>query len=383
MPEQALIETFGPGPLILARAPGRVNLIGEHTDYTGGFVFPMAIDRDLRVACRPVEGRRVTLLGLDAGERHEFDLDRIRQADAPQWARYFMGVAHVLQTEGHRLRAVHAAVRGDVPVGAGLSSSAAMEVASAMALCAASEVHLHREKLAVLCQRAENEFVGVNCGIMDQFASLLSRQGHALFIDCANLSSDTVPFDDGAARVIVCDTGVKRALLDSAYNTRRQECAAALKVLQRRLPGIRTYRDIHPAMLSTQGDALPDPLNRRARHVVTENARVLYAVQALKRSDLIAFGALMDASHESLKNDYEVSCPELDLLVALARDHHGTYGARMTGAGFGGCTVALVRPDTAKTFIESVSAGYARETGRPPEVYVFRPSEGATVEFKK
>lgn len=380
MPTKRFIEIFGPGPLELAKAPGRVNLIGDHTDYNGGYVFPMAINRDVRIACRASDDQRVELVSLDFDERHAFGLDAIKKDSGPGWANYFMGVAHVLRQEGHALRGLRGVIKGNVPIGSGLSSSAALEVASAMALCATSDLKINREQLSHICRRAENEFVGVNCGIMDQFASLLCRKNCALRIDCTSLSYETIPFDDAQARVVVCNSGVKHALVDSPYNQRRRECAAAFEILHAQLPGIKTFRDVKVKTLQGLAHMLPEPLNRRARHVVTENIRVLYAVQALQRGDLIGFGALMDASHDSLKNDFEVSCLELDLLVDLARQYHGTYGARLTGAGFGGCIVALVRPDTVTGFVKSVSDGYAEQTGHTPETYVFRPSKGATVE---
>lgn len=380
MPQQTLIETFGPGPVSVARAPGRVNLIGEHTDYTGGFVLPMAIDSEIRLAFRPTDDRRVEMVSLDFNGRAAFDLSDIAPGRETGWIKYPMGVAWVLQKEGYALRGMRAAVKGTVPIGAGLSSSAAFEVAAALAFCAAAGLRISREKLARICQRAENEFVGMNCGIMDQYASLLGRRGGALFLNCATLHTDVVPLDDAQARVVVADTRVKRQLVDSAYNERRASCERAFAILQRHLPEVRGYPDITVAMLNTYAHDLPDPLLKRARHVVTENGRVAHAVKVLRKGDLISFGALMDASHESLKNDFEVSCKELDLMVLLARGVSGVYGSRMTGAGFGGCTVSLVRPDAVDRFIPAVAAAYRDQTGIEPGLYVFRPSEGASVE---
>ena len=380
MPLQELMEAFGSGPVSMARAPARVNLIGEHTDYNGGFVLPMAIDRDVRIAFRPADDGRVELLSLDFNEKASFEISAMTPRKDSTWLNYPMGVAAILRQEGHKLRGLRGVVKGNVPIGAGLSSSAAIEVAFAMAICAASGLAINREKLARICQRAENEFVGMNCGIMDQFASLLARKDHALFIDCTTLSHELVPFDSKKASVVVCDTGVKRELVKSPYNQRRVECARAFKLLHRYQSEIKTYRDISIEAFNAYGHDLPDPLSRRAHHVVTENSRVLHAVRALTDGDMLGFGTLMDASHDSLREDFEVSCKELDLLVALAREANGTYGARMTGAGFGGCTVNLVRPDRVEDFVKSVSAGYLDKTGRSPDVYVFSPSEGASVE---
>ena len=380
MPSDRFADVFGSTPRFVARAPGRVNLIGEHTDYNGGYVFPMAVDRDIRMAFRPNDSRNVDLVSLDFDDKHAFSLDNVTRDSGPAWANYFMGVCHILQKEGHTLRGMQAVIKGDVPLGAGLSSSAALEVASAMALCAAADLRINREKLARVCQRAENEFAGVNCGIMDQFASLLCRKNSALLINCATLEHECVPFSDAMASVVVVNTMVKHSLAESPYNERRRECAKAFKLLQRRRPEMETYRDMPVAFFKMHEHDLEDPIKRRARHVVTENARVLAAVEELRAGDLIAFGALMDASHESLKNDFEVSCGELDLLVSLARDQQGTYGARMTGGGFGGCIVALVRPDAVDSFKANVARGYRDETGLDPDIYVFRPSEGASVE---
>ncbi len=383
MPTEELVHRYGPGPVSVARAPGRVNLIGDHTDYNGGFVLPMALDRDLRVAFRRWKDHRVELVSLDMGETVEFSLSNISKGEGPSWAAYPMGVAWALQEEGHKLSGLRGVIKSDIPAGAGLGSSAALEVACATAFCAASDLKVDREKLAQICRRAESDFVGMRCGVMDQFASLLCRKGHALFIDCAALSYEPVSLRDIDAAVVVCDTGVKRRLADSPYNERRKECARAFYLLKRHLPEIETYRDITMEKFKAYESNLPEPLRKRARHVVTENTRVLHAVRYMKRGDLIAFGALMDASHASLRNDFEVSCAELDCMVDLGRDVHGTFGARMTGAGFGGCTVNLVQADRVNTFVESVSAGYRDETGRVPAIYICRPSDGATLESER
>lgn len=378
MPARKLVEIFGPGPVSVVRAPGRVNLIGDHTDYNGGYVLPAAVDCEVRMAFRPSGDERVEMVSVDLGDRVAFDLCKIAPGAGPRWAKYPMGVAWILEAEKYGVKGMRAVVEGNVPIGAGLSSSAAFEVASAMAFCSVSGLKIHREKLAQICRRAENEFVGMQCGIMDQYACLLSRKGCALFLDCTTLEHEAAPLDGRLARIVVCDTKVKRQLADSPYNRRREECRQAFQILKRHLPDAKTYKDISIPMFKAYEHDLPDPLQKRARHVVTENARVLQAVRSLKKGDMIGFGALMDASHDSLRSDFEVSCRELDLLVGIARDSHGVFGSRMTGGGFGGCTVALVRPDCVDAFIEKVSAGYRQETGTAPGVYVFRPAEGAT-----
>jgi galactokinase len=291
-----------------------------------------------------------------------------------------MGVAWILLGEKYAVKGLRAAVRGNVPIGAGLSSSAAFEVACAMAFCSVSGLKINREKLARICQRAENEFVGMQCGIMDQYACLLGRKGCALFLDCTTLENDLVPLDEAKARIVVCDTKVKRQLINSPYNRRRGECLEAFKILKQHLPEAKSYKDISVLMFKEWAHDLPEPLLKRARHVVTEDARVLEAARLLKRGDLIAFGTLMDASHDSLRDDFEVSCRELDLLVGIARESDGVFGSRMTGAGFGGCTVALVRPDCVEAFTRKISAEYKAGTGVAPGMHVFRAAEGATVE---
>ena len=380
MPSAELTARFGPGRAWVARAPGRVNIIGDHTDYNGGFVLPAAVDREVRIAFRPASDRTVELFSLDFNEKASFSLDKLDKSAVPSWAKYPMGVAWALMEDGRKITGLRGVVRGTVPLGAGLSSSAAIEAASVMAFTHAAGLHLAREKLALICQHAENGFVGMNCGIMDQYASLLGRKSCALFLDCQTLRHETVPLDEKLARIVVCDTKVKRELVNSAYNARRGECDQALAILRKHLPQVASYHDLTMPMFKAYSHDLPEPLLRRARHVVTENGRVLQVVKELQRGDLIGVGALMDASHESLRKDFEVSCRELDLLVDLAHEIHGSFGSRMTGAGFGGCTVNLVRPDVVDEFVRRITETYRAQTGQAPGVYVFTPSDGASVE---
>ena len=380
MPGQKLIEVFGKGPVSVVRAPGRVNLIGDHTDYNGGYVLPAAVDREVRIAFRPSGDARVEMLSADFDERAAFDLGGIARGQAQGWAKYPMGVAGALQAEKYPVAGMRAVIQGNVPIGAGLSSSAAIEVACAMAFCSVSGLKIHREKLAHICQRAENEFVGMQCGIMDQYACLLGRKDCALFLDCTTLESELVPLDERGAKIVICDTRLKRQLVNSAYNRRREECEEAFMILKRHFPEVKSYKDISIPMFRAYAHDLPDPLGKRAKHVVTENARVVQAARLLKKGDLIGFGTLMDASHDSLRNDFEVSCRELDLLVGIARESEGVFGSRMTGAGFGGCAVALVRPDCVEAFTAKISEGYRAATGAAPGIYIVRASEGATYE---
>lgn len=371
-------QLFGTEAAVVVRAPGRVNLIGEHTDYNDGYVLPVAIDRSVLLAASPRPDRRVIVHALDFDQRAEFSLDDIaRDAEHP-WSNYQRGVAWVLQSEGFTLPGLNVALTGDVPIGAGLSSSAAVEVAAAYAWQVLGELELDRVRLALLCQRAENEFVGTNCGIMDQFISALGQRGSALLIDCRSLDYELVPIPAETA-VVVADTLVRRELVASQYNARRRECEEGVRLLQRYLPSITALRDVSPVQFAEHQAHLPDGVRQRCRHIVHENDRVLRAVAALRAGDLGTFGRLMDESHASLRNDYEVSCPELDALVMAAWRVKGVYGSRMTGAGFGGCTVSLVDQSAVETFRERVAAAYQAATGTAPEIYVCRAEAGVGV----
>jgi galactokinase len=381
-------QEFGGDPEVIARAPGRVNLIGEHTDYNDGFVLPVAIDREVRVAARRRPDGEAHLLAANFGRRSQFDTGAIGQDSRERWSHYERGVALMLQREGYPVGGFEAVVEGDVPAGAGLSSSAAVEVATGTALKALFGFDVDPVRLALLCQRAENEFVGVASGIMDQFISTFGRAGHALFLDCRSLEMRHVPIGaaDGAAgtdgegvQIVVADTAVKRGLVDSEYNRRRAECEEAVRRLAVHLPGIRALRDVTPEDLDRFGSDLPEVVRRRARHVVTEDARVLESVEALTAGDLVSFGRLMGESHASLRDDYEVTVPQLDVMVEAAMAVPGVLGSRMTGAGFGGCTVSLVRDGAVAHFQEEVPEIYRQRTGLEPRIYACRVVDGATV----
>ncbi|MBI3914668.1 MAG: galactokinase, partial [Chloroflexi bacterium] len=330
-------------PSFIARAPGRVNLIGEHTDYNDGFVLPIALDRAVYLAARPRADRTVRVVARDfAGARAEFSLDAITRDDKSAWSNYLRGVAWALEQRGARLRGCDLVIAGDVPIGAGLSSSAALEVAAAMALCVGAglvPVRLSRVEIARVCQRAENEFVGVQSGIMDQFVSALARAGHALRLDCRDLTYEYVPIPRSVS-IVVCNSMKSRGLVESAYNERQAECDAAAQRLGELLgKPVKALRDISLAELESKAKELTGTLARRARHVISENQRVLDAVRNMRENKAAAMGALMNASHASLRDDFEVCCDELDALVEIAIAQYGCWGARLTGAGFGGCTV--------------------------------------------
>ena len=372
----AFVRHFGKASHIIVRAPGRVNLIGEHTDYNDGFVLPVAIDRQVVVAAAPRSDRTVHLYALDFEAQSTFSLDDIRHDEEQRWSNYQRGVAWTLQEEGVGLVGLEAVITSDVPIASGLSSSAAVEVSMATAWQLLSEFELDPVRLALLCQKAENQFVGANCGIMDQFISVLGRRDQALLIDCRSLGYWLVPMPRGAA-IIVADTMKRRGLVDSEYNARRRECEEGARLLGEHIPSVRALRDVTPEQFAQHAEKLPSVIRQRCRHVISENARVEGAVAALEVGDLVSFGELMIASHQSLRDDYQVSCQELDVMVEAALRIEGVYGSRMTGAGFGGCTVSLVTEEAVPAFREQVAAEYEATIGVQPQIYACRASDGA------
>jgi len=372
------IELYGPQPRVFS-APGRVNLIGEHTDYNEGFVLPMAIDRRTFVAAAPRDDRTIRAASTNEGGRIEFEIGR-EYSDGPDWGRYVYGLAECLRREEFDLRGADLLIASDVPIGAGLSSSAALEISTGFALLDVSEQMFDPVDLALVAQRAEREFAGTRCGIMDQYVACLGIQGHALLIDCRSLEYRAAPIDLDNARVVVCDSMVKHNLASGEYNRRRAECEDGVGRLAKYLPDIQALRDVEIDEFDLYAGALPESIRRRCNHVITENARTIAAVEALGRGDLVRFGELMYASHESLRRDYEVSCRELDLLVAIASRCDGVFGARMTGGGFGGCTVNLVASDAVDEFITTIGREYEKETGMRPNRYICQPSAGVRAE---
>jgi len=376
--EQAFQQTYGAPPETVVRAPGRVNLIGEHTDYNDGFVLPAAIDRAVTYAGRRRPDRLVRVHSTDFGASVEFSLDEIRKDRQNPWSNFLRGVSKFLQEDGQRLAGAELAFGGDVPREAGLSSSAAVEVGAAAFWAKLLGLALDPVYIVKLARRAENEFVGVPCGIMDQFISALGRRDHALFLDCRDLTYRHVPLRKDV-KIVVCNSGVKRALAQSEYEVRLKQCRQAVSVIAETGVPVKSLRDVKPSDLAAARGRLGDLLWRRAHHVVSENHRVLEAVKVLEAGDLERFGSLMNASHDSLRDDYEVSSKELDALVEIARKQPGVLGARMTGAGFGGCTVNLVRADAAEAFAAAVSKSYQEAIGLKAEVYICQASDGALV----
>lgn len=375
---QSFQHRFNHLPAFIIRAPGRVNLIGEHTDYNDGFVLPMAIDRAICIALRPRRDGRVVVHAVDLEDTADFSLEALQNTNEG-WAEYPKGVAWSLQEAGYTLHGWQGVIVGDVPRGAGLSSSAALELATARAFSVVSMLPWNPSEMAQLCQRAENDWVGVRCGIMDQMISAAGQADHALLIDCRSLETRPVSMPSDIV-VVVMDTASRRGLVDSAYNERREQCETAARFF-----GVPALRDVSVAEFEARAQALEDEvgrvIRRRARHVVTENARTLLAVEALERGDLREMGHLMDASHASLRNDFEVSSAELDAMVACARQGDACYGARMTGAGFGGCAIALVQADAARTFSAQVATCYREATDMEPNILICQAAQGAEVVF--
>ncbi len=369
-------ERFGGTPRIF-RAPGRVNLIGEHTDYNDGFALPAAIDLYTWVAIAPRDDATLHVFSANLNQSAEINLHKKNPSARNHWSDYIHGVALMLQNSGVQLRGANLVIHSDVPTGSGLSSSAALEVAVANASLANSNRTLKKLARAKLCQRAENEFVGARCGIMDQFAACFGRAGHAVLLDCRSLEGSPLPLPTGIS-LVICNTMVKHEHSAGEYNLRRAQCEEGVHLLKKWNSAISALRDVSFNELDSHKSELPPLILRRCRHVISENARVLDTVKALWGNNLGAVGKLMAQSHESLRDDFEVSCRELDIMVELARKSEGAIGARMTGGGFGGCTINLVENNYVEAFRASVSAGYKQATGKTPEIYVSTAGEGAS-----
>ncbi len=376
-------QVFGTDPEIVTFAPGRVNLIGEHTDYNEGFVLPIAVDRYLCVAARMRDDKIVKIVAADLNDSDEFSLDNFDRDPQSNWRNYPRGVAWTIQQNGIELKGMDAVVASDIPIGAGLSSSAAIEVGFALTFLHFAEVDVPRPTLAQWCQLAEHKFAGVQCGIMDQMIALLGKENHALLLDCRDLSHQLVPLPKGIA-FVVADTGVPRTLAASEYNIRRQQCEEAVQWLSKLVgKSVKSLRDVTVEDLGTVFHEMPEPIRRRARHVVTENNRVLAFQRAMRELALKRAGSLLLASHASLRDDYEVSCLELDAMVKVLMSIDGVYGARLTGAGFGGACLAVVREDAIERVLEETPKKYKAALGNSspePTLFAVRSSDGATVQ---
>lgn len=371
--QESFRSIFLSEPEFIVRAPGRVNLIGEHTDYNEGFVLPMAIDRAVWIALRPRANRRVSIHSLDSGMAAVFDLDSLARGES-RWVEYLKGVANELQIANYKLGGWEGVLTGDIPRGAGLSSSAALEVATASAFASVSGFAWDSLRIARIGQRAENNWLGVQTGIMDQAVCVAARKGHAFFLDCRSLEYQHIPLPKQIA-VVVMDTSTRRGLVDSAYNERRSQCEEAARVL-----GVKALRDVGVEGIEEKRRKMKDDaVWRRARHVVTENGRVLRAVNAMRADDVVTLGRLFNESHASLRDDFEVTNDALNWIVEIAQARPECFGARMTGAGFGGCAVALVQREKAGAFAETIETEYRSKSGMDAKVFVCEASEGAGV----
>lgn len=369
----AFAERFGSEPCFVTRAPGRVNLIGEHTDYNDGFVLPLAIDREVCIAGRPRGDRRVVIHSLEFGDTADFDLTALTRADHT-WGEYVKGCAWVLGAAGQPLKGWEGVLSGDVPRGAGLSSSAALELATLRAFTVVADSAWDTTTAALYGRRVENEWIGVNSGIMDQLVVARAQAGHAMLIDCRTYEVEAVPLPDSVA-VVVLDTSTRRGLVGSAYNERRQQCENAARIL-----GVVALRDVDSSVLEAGRARMDECTFRRARHVVSENERTLQAAAALRAQDLTALGKLMNNSHASLRDDFEVTNAALNAMTTIAQEQAACYGTRMTGAGFGGCAVALVAAAGSDEFIAEVSGRYNKETGLTARAYACHAADGTSFE---
>jgi galactokinase len=368
-------EMFGRSPRIF-RAPGRINLIGEHTDYNDGFVMPTAIGFYTWIAAVKREDRVLEAYSDRYEERISLSLDELAGPPRSHWSDFIRGVAAVLQNAGYKLAGADLLIHGEVPLGAGLSSSASLEVATALALISLSGIDVPDMEVVKLCQKAEHEYVGTRCGIMDQFAAVFGAAGYALMLDCRSFEYQLLPIPQEVS-LVVCNSMVRHQLASGEYNRRRADCEEGVALLQPHLPGVRALRDVGVADLEAWKEVLPAEVYRRCRHVVTEDQRVLMAAGALQSGDVEGFGCLMYQSHASLRDDFQVSCRELDLLVDLASSSTGVYGARLIGGGFGGCTINLVQEAASLAFEQHIAEAYRDATGISPEIYVCEPADGA------
>jgi galactokinase len=372
----AFQDRYGTRPRVF-RAPGRVNLIGEHTDYNDGFVLPMAIDRETVVAAAPRPDRRLRIWSLNLDDSQELDLNRLGPGCRGHWIDYVEGIAAALAGRGLTLCGADLALNSDVGIGRGLSSSAALEMALGTALAAISGNSIDKLALALAGQTAEHRHVGIQCGIMDQFTSVHALKEHAILLDCRSLQAKQIPLPLDNHLVVICDSRVKHSLASSEYNQRRQDCRSGVHLLSGVLPEIRALRDVTLEQLEAHRTLLPEKVYGRCRHVVSENARTLRASEALAAGNVAEVGRLMSASHRSLRDDYQVSCRELDMLVESAEAQTGVLGARMTGGGFGGCTVNWVPKSSFEWFRERVSMEYQARTGITPEIFAVHAGAGA------
>ncbi len=379
--KERFIKEFGEGgELYVFRSPGRVNLIGEHTDYNGGYVFPAALTMATTIIARPREDSIVRMMATDLGEMVEGDLNTIDEYKDLKWGNYQFGVFKELRDNGYNIVGADMLYDDTTPHGGGLSSSAAIEVASAIAMAyLGGRRDIDGIEIAKIGQMAEHHYIGVNCGIMDQFSSAMGKENHAIFLNCKTLDYELVPVElsKHGIKIVVSNTNKKRSLASSKYNERRAECEAGLKILQKYIPSADCLGDISLGEFEKYEDKIEDEvIRRRIRHVISEDDRVEKSVEVLNKGDLEAFGRLMNESHDSLRDDYEVSCVELDTLVEEARKVDGVLGSRMSGAGFGGCTVSLIKDESVDKYIKQAGAAYREKIGYDADFYISEIGDG-------
>ena len=366
---QAYQKQFGNIPLYVVRSPGRVNLIGEHTDYNDGFVLPMAIDRAIWIALSPRQDERVLLHSLDFPKPADFSIEQILHGEG--WTDYVRGMTWALEESGYPVAGWQGVLNSDIPLASGLSSSAALELALARAYWALNRWEWDGIQMARVSKKMENDWLHLKSGIMDQMIVALGQENQALLIDCRDLTTQLVPLPEGVS-IVVMDTSVRRGLVDSAYNERVEQCRLAADYF-----GVDSLREVSAEMFAKRSEGMDDLIRRRARHVISENERTLQAAAAMQAGDAVLLGKLMDASHVSMRDDYQISCPELDAMVEISQRQTGCLGARMTGGGFGGCAIALVTDPKVKPFIEKVAGEYMKATYRTPSIFTVRPTQGA------
>ncbi|HOK53872.1 MAG TPA: galactokinase [Armatimonadota bacterium] len=372
-------ELYGTEPQTITKGPGRVDLMGIHTDYNEGFVLPVAISFEVLAAGRLRDDNIIRAYSENLKSLVEFSLDDLIFDKVDTWSNYLRGMLVFLKEAGVELRGADIAVEGNVPVGASLSSSAAIEMATGTLFQAMLGFEMSGPELALIGQKAENKFVGVNSGIMDQFISRLGKKDHALFLDCRTLDYELLPLDTGAVKIVICDTMKRRGLVDSEYNTRRSQCEKAVELLSQWLPGIKALRDVTPEDFEKYADRLPEDLRKRAKHVISENARVLASREALINGRIEDLAVYMNQGHDSARDYYEVSCFELEAMVEASRNAPGSLCGRLCGAGFGGATVSLVREDSIDDFMKVTAEKYREKTGIEPKIYVCTAENGAGV----
>ena len=369
---------FGESEPLVVRSPGRVNLIGEHTDYNNGFVLPAAIDKAIHMAVSPRSDREIHLVSLDLGSDYRGSIDKLEPSPC-HWPDYLLGVVQQLQRAGHSPGGFNCVFGGDIPLGAGMSSSAALECSTAFALNELFGLNLDRLSMVQLSQKAENSFVGVQCGIMDQFASMFGRRNHVIRLDCQSLDYTYFPFNMDGICIVLLDSNVKHSLASSEYNTRRQQCEAGVRLVQVHCPGAKSLRDVNLEMLDKYVAPASELIYRRCRYVIEENARLLAGTEDLERGDLEAFGKKMFATHEGLSRQYEVSCEELDFLVRQVEADPAVIGARMMGGGFGGCTINLVKEEAIDALVDRITPVYRSAMKKDLKVYIGRIENGTSL----